>query len=69
MAKTKYKVTVQITGSDYEEIRGLFGTVTRKGTMAEITVEADDPETAKSTVSQLLGALRNRFPLLQATKL
>ncbi|MEH2318988.1 hypothetical protein [Nostoc sp.] len=65
----KYKVTVRVTGSDYEEIRGLFGGVTRKGTMAEITVEANDPETAKSNVSQILGALRNRFPLLGATKL
>ncbi|MEH1949559.1 MAG: hypothetical protein V7K77_21770 [Nostoc sp.] len=65
----KYKVTVRITGEDYEEIRGLFGVVTRKGTMAEITIEANDPETAKSNVNQLLGALRNRFPLLGATKL
>ncbi|WP_375468834.1 hypothetical protein [uncultured Nostoc sp.] len=65
----KYKVTMTITGSDYEEIRGLFGKVTRKGTMAEITVDANDPETAKSNVSKLLGELRNRIPLLGATKL
>jgi hypothetical protein len=37
--------------------------------MAEITVEASDPQTAKSNVSQILGVLRNRFPLLGATKL
>jgi hypothetical protein len=64
----KYKVTVRITGSDYEEIQGLFGIITRKGAMAEITVEASDPETAKSNVTQILGALRNRFPLLGAAK-
>lgn len=62
----KYKVTMRITGSDYKEIRGFFGGVTITGTTAEITVEADDPETAKSTVSKLLG---HRFPLLGATKL
>jgi hypothetical protein len=57
---------MRITGSDYKEIRGFFGGVTITGTTAEITVEADDPETAKSTVSKLLG---HRFPLLGATKL
>lgn len=61
-----YKVTMRITGSDYKEIRGFFGKVTITGTMAEITLEADDPETAKSTVSKILG---NRVSLLGATKL
>lgn len=65
----KYKVTMRITGSDYEKIHGLFGVVTIKGTMAEITVDANDPETAKSSVSKVLGDLRHRFPLLGATKL
>lgn len=52
----KYTVTMRMTGSDYEEVRGFFGKITRKGSMVEITVEANDPETAKAAVKQLAGS-------------
>lgn len=61
----KYVVTMRVTGSDYEEIRGFFGRITRRGTMAEITVEANDPETAKDVVKQLAG---RRGQLIEAKK-
>ncbi len=51
---------MRVTGSDYEEIKGFFGRITRCGSMAEITLEADDPEAAKNFVRQLAGT---RFEL------
>lgn len=65
MAKAKYVVTMRVTGPDYEEIRGFFGRIIRRGSMAEVTVEADDPETAKAAVSQLAGS---RGQLIEAKK-
>ena len=60
----KYKVTVSMTSSDYEEI-SWFGCMTRRGQMVEIVVEADDPEIATNTVRQIVG---NRGKLLEARK-
>lgn len=51
----KYVVTMRVTGSDYEEIRGFFGRITRRGSMAEITVEANDIDSAKDVVRQMAG--------------
>ena len=61
----KYKVTVRMTNSDYDEVRGWFGCMTRRGQMVEIVVEADDPEIATDTVRQIVG---NRGKLLEARK-
>ena len=61
----KYKVTVRMTSPDYEELRGWFGCITRRGQMVEVVVEADDPDIATNTVRQIVG---NRGKLLEAKK-
>jgi hypothetical protein len=61
----KYKVTVSMTSSDYEEISWFGFITTRKGQKVEIVVEADDPDIATNTVRQIVG---NRGKLLEARK-
>ncbi|MFN6526986.1 hypothetical protein [Nostoc sp. ChiSLP03a] len=62
---SKYKITVTRTGHDYKETRGWLST-TKTGTFAEMIVEANDPEVAKSIASEILG---NRVASLEAQKL
>jgi hypothetical protein len=65
---SSYKVTIQCTGSDYQEtITRRFGSkTTRSGTSMTITLEADNEESAKRIVSDAIGSGNQLF--LEAKK-
>ncbi|MBW4441147.1 MAG: hypothetical protein KME10_07930 [Plectolyngbya sp. WJT66-NPBG17] len=53
---SKYKITIRVTGADYEEKISFFGfQTTRKGSTLEAVIEAPDAESAKKVIQDAVG--------------